>query len=326
MSLLNKLEYWDGNTYYGIGCILKKYARLPILIPLNFTIQHGITIFSVYSSLDECKQIVNFYIPKNKDTTFLMFNEEYLPYFYEKNIFNVKAIGAPIIYMDEFIEQTKSKITEKKGTIVFPHNSTHHIDVKTNFTEYAKQLKELSSKFHPIKVCMYYLDIEKGYDKPFRDAGFEIIQNGNLWSKKFLYNFIRNVAPFEYATSNNNMSSTCYYSIYLGLKYFRYGPSVEYNLKGKCADLYAQEYPILHDHENIFGFSIDDCENYEYQMQIANNELGVNTKLSRKELREMILKALDKNFLKRYTKTVLLRLPLGRNILSFYNQIRAAKI
>jgi hypothetical protein len=311
-NLLQRLEYWDGNNFYGIGNILKKYAGLPWFIPLNFRIQHGVILFSIFKSLEDCAVNVDFYVPNEKSTVLLIFSEHYIGYFHKQNMMNVRAIGAPIIYMDKFINRMKR--IERKGTIVFPNHSTHYTDCIADYDLYAEQLTELPSKFQPITVCMYYLDIEKRYDKPFRKRGFDIVSNGSLWCQEFLYNFISNVSGFEYATSNHNASSAAFYSIYLGLKYFRYGPAIEYKLKDYYAEKYQKDYSIMQN-THAYQFPIEQCENYQYQKEIADKELGVASKLSKAEMRSMILGAINAQFMKTYCKTVLPRIRGGRLLL-----------
>lgn len=321
-NLVQRLEYWDGNNFYGIGNILKKYAGLPNFIPLNFTIQHGVVPFSIFGSLDDCTVNTDFYLLKDSNAVFLMFNDEYLSMFHDRGVRNVKAIGAPIIYINEFAERCRGR--EKRGTIAFPNHSTHYIDVVANHDRYASMLKALPDKFHPIKICMYYLDIKRGYDKPYREKGFDIICNGTLWSQNFLYNFTSNVSPFKYGTSNDNASSAIFYSIYLGLKWFSYGPApTKYILEDSYAGKkqYEKELAIVQSAE-LYRFAIDRCEDYGYQKEISDRELGVKFKISKTKMRRMILGALTPDFLKKYVWTVLPRFKSGRLLLKGYRFFR----
>lgn len=302
-NLLKKLEGWDGNNFYGIGNILKRYAGLPGFIPLNFRMQHGISFWNRYTSFDKSLDFVNFYkLHKKKGNMFLIFNEDYLPCFHKENIYNVKAIGAPLIYMDDFIKKVKTRVNKRSGTIVFPHHSTHHFRPSTDFDNYAKQLTVLPKKFHPIKICMYYLDIEKGYDKPFKEKGFEILCNGRLDSQNFLYNFINNIITFEYATSNCKSGSAGYYSVYLGGKFFSYGPSFKSVPVTKYGECHQGRDFINYCPDDSYSFPIENVDDYEHQRKIVNRELGIRSKLSKKEMRKMILGAINRQFLKMMVK------------------------
>ncbi|WP_338791053.1 methyltransferase, TIGR04325 family [Bernardetia sp. MNP-M8] len=301
-----KREYWEGNNYYGLGNILKKYAGLPYWIPLNFRIQHGIKFFSVTSE-DNVKEQLSFYLPKGDSSLFLMYSDkekEFVKSYLGNKDQNIKNIGAPIIYLDPFLEKVKKEnpIIEKKGTVAFPSKGTHFSNVVTDYTAYADMLDNLPEKYKPIKVCMYYLDIERGKDKPFREKGFEVVQNGKLLSQDFLQNFYLNTLSCEYATSNDLLSSPVYYSIYFGLKFFEFGPNVKYeNLEEDWHSAYAKE---REESKKLapYRFPIEDVENIDRQRQIANKELGVKHKMSKSELRKFILSQLDYQFIRKIFK------------------------
>ena len=302
-KLLCNLEYWHGNNMYGIGNILKEYAGLPQWMPLNFRIQHGVTFWTTYCSLDCCPDLVEFYVPREKGTLFLTYNEDYVHLFHEKGIQNVRAIGAPFIYLDDLAAQVWPE--KRKGTIVFPQHSGLGEDTATAYDAYAEQLAALPARFHPITVCLYFVDLQNGCDRPFREKGFAITSNGaQEWDLEFLRNFIRNAAPCEYATSNCPGSSACYYAIHLGLKTFRYGPPdthIEVHTSRTYGPSHSCGRPVPHD------FSMEACEDTERQKAIADLELGTRSKLSKKEMRRMILGALTPRFLMRYLKTIGLR-------------------
>lgn len=328
-KFLLQLEYWEGNTYYGIARIIKKYAGLPFWIPFNFHVQHGLVFFS-FLGIDKCKENLNYY-NLDRDCQFLIFNPDYVPELIKNGYININAIGAPIIYLDEFINKVNLKTNKKRGTIAFPQKSTHHVDSLTDYHEYAEMLTKLPSKFHPIAVCMYYLDIKKGHDKAFRDKGMKVFSNGFLMSKNFLHNFVINVSPYEYATSNNPFASAGYYAIFLGLKYFVFGPDINFKVSPRLqehrytrelmADLknaYQKDNYILGENSKLYNFPIEQCENYEFQKEIAFRELGVHAKLSRQEMRQMVLGAIDAKFFKKYARTVLNRFKFGKQMLSAY--------
>ncbi len=301
-----KKEYWEGNNYYGLGNILKKYAGLPYWIPLNFRLQHGIKFFSVTSE-ENIKEQLAFYLPKGDSSLFLMYSnkeKEFIETYLQSKKLKIKNIGAPIIYLDPFLEAFKKEnpIIEKKGTIAFPSKGTHFSNVVTDYTEYAEMLDKLPEKYKPIKVCMYYLDIERGKDKPFREKGFEVVQNGKLLSQDFLQNFYLNTLSCEYATSNDLLSSPVYYSIHFGLKFFEFGPNVKYEIvEEDWHSAYAKE---REESKKLapYRFPIEDVENIERQKKIADIELGVANKLSKLGLFTFILSQLNLKVIKKYIR------------------------
>ena len=300
-----KFEVWLGNAFYGNGAILKKYAKLPWWVPLKFHTQHGVKFFSLAEEGDIKKQL-SFYLPKDNNTPFLIFNKREAEFLRARlgNRTNIQVIGAPIIYLDPYIEGTKKSLPdlEKKGTIAFPSKGTHYSNVVTDYTEYADMLDALPEKFKPIKVCMYYLDRERGKDKPFLEKGFEVVDNGKLLSQNFLQKFYYNTLSAEYSTSNDLLSSPVFYSIYSGLKFFEYGPNVKYEqLINDKHSFYAKEREMSQK-ISLYHFPIEEVEDYQKMKRIADLELGLDYKLSPAQLRKFILRQLNLSFLSKHIR------------------------
>ncbi len=305
--LLLNLEQWNGNTFYGIGQIMKRYAKIPLILPLNCRIQHGIKFFYLYNDIDAVKEHASFYISGDPTCLFWVHNDKNTNFFRKNGVSNVISMGSPVIYMDSYLDVLKRR-NKPKGTIAFPCKSTHGINIKMDYTEYSKMLANLPDRFKPIKVCMYYLDIENGKHQAFIDKGFDVVSNGSLQSQDFLYKFFLNSMSCEYATSNDPLSSATYYCIYAGLKYFYYGPEMTFSTEKELLghSQYAAERLKAKDF-CPYQFPIEDCDNYERQLKIANFELGLASKKSLKQIRTLILKSINRSFLKRYLSKILSR-------------------
>jgi hypothetical protein len=294
LKFCQKFEYWDGNKFYGIGNILKMYAGLPLFFPLNFRIQHGMAFFYLFNNPLSLKEITDFYISQDKNCKLLTFNEKLDEFFRNNHYDNIHAIGAPIIYLEDYI---KSKVVlEKKGTIVFPQHGIEQIDVIIDYDEYIEGLCNLPKKFHPITICMHYIDIQRGYANSFIDKGFKVICNGNLRDPYFLYNFIDNCSSFEYVTTNEINSSALYYAIFLGLKGFIYGPNSKMKSLSTLYSNSVQE--IIKDFP--YEFPITSVEDYQRQIEISQKELGVNIRLSKKEMRKLLIRGINIEFIMNY--------------------------
>lgn len=110
------------------------------------------------------------------------------------------------------------------GTIVFPTHSSHHLEVKMDWEDYAISLKSLPQKYQPITVCMYWLDILKGENKHFEKHGIEVISNGHMFDSNYAFNFYSNLTKFRYA-SGNEPGSFLFYAIEIGMPFFFFGPN-----------------------------------------------------------------------------------------------------
>lgn len=303
-SHLFKREYYPGNNYYGVGEILRRYAGLPPYFPLNCKIQHGVKFFTHYASPQDCPSHFAFYTSSDPSCLFLAFDGETAAFFHDHGVKNVTAVGSAAVYLDEHLDFLRKKHPNPKGTIAFPCKSSTHVDVLMDLDAYARMLQELPEKYQPVKVCLYYKDLEKGRDKPFLERGMRVVGNGTLHSQDFLYNFFKNVADCEYAVSNDHLSSSNYYSIYYGLKYFLYGPKVEGFQPKRPADAQYGEERVLGDAICPFSFSMEQCEDQQAQRKIAEQVLGRSHKLSPRAMRRLLLTRLSPSFLARYAASL----------------------
>ncbi len=294
------LESWKNNNLYGVGRALREYAGLPWYYPLNLRIQHGVSLWSMFCSL-HCSPEREAYTPRGRDEMLLVMNEDGARLFREGGVRNVRAIGAPILYLDDFIATVRP--ARRKGTLVFPHHSLMRFDTRTDYDVYADELAGLPASFHPIKVCLYPVDMRRGRDRAFREKGFEVVANGSHpWDPAFMHNFVRNAMPCEFAASNSEISSTLYYAVYLGLKAFRFGPPCR-DPNASPADSHVCSGPPPYE------FPFEAREDVARQKAVADAELGVPLKLSRDEMRRLIAGACTARFLAGYIPRTILRWP-----------------
>jgi hypothetical protein len=92
---------------------------------------------------------------------------------------------------------------EQKGSIAFPSHSTRRIAMVCDFDQYAAALAALPMAYHPITVCLYYTDHDRGLAEPFLRHGMSVVTNGpSHLDEDFLWNFVRNVHGKRYIFSN----------------------------------------------------------------------------------------------------------------------------
>ncbi|MGE4552093.1 MAG: hypothetical protein AB7D57_03215 [Desulfovibrionaceae bacterium] len=298
---LFRREYYPGNNYYGVGEILRRYAGLPPWFPLNCKIQHGVKFFRAYASPAECPNHLAFYSSPEPRCLFLMFNEPDAAFFREHGVGNVRAIGSAAVYLDGYLDRLRAEHPDPRGTIAFPCKSSTSTDVVMDLEAYADMLVALPERFQPVRVSLYYKDLEKGRDKPFRERGLEVRCCGTLHSQDYLWNFFANIADCRYAVSNDLCSSANYYSMYYGLRYFSYGPRVEgFEANNPGDRQYGRE---RMDGRAVTGheFPMEACEDTARQRAIAEQVLGADRRLSPAALRGLLLGRLSPGFLARWT-------------------------
>jgi len=180
-------KYLDMEAY-GQNIIVKQYCNFPKYLPLPAHLEHGWTPKSgaLISDLE---------VAKHKNLM-LVFSQRRKDAWVKKSRIRVEIIGSPFIFYKKMmgIKQT-SRAT---GTVVFPSHSTILMESKYDIGDYCKQLKKLPKKFHPIEICLFCVDIQKGKDAIYKKYGFRVISAGSRvrGSLNFARNFytqIRNL-------------------------------------------------------------------------------------------------------------------------------------
>ncbi|MEC4816732.1 MAG: hypothetical protein SAK29_26210 [Scytonema sp. PMC 1069.18] len=288
-------EFYPSVTYYGIGEILKRYAKYPLFLPCPVAIQHGWSIIPTAHDA-RCDVPENWYWSH-------WLEDQYRQQF---DSINTRSIGAPFLYLLKLMKYSEIPDSQRKGSIVFPCHSSKLIDVDCDFEEYADLLDKLPDEYKPITVCIYHLDRDKGLDKPFLKRGFKVVSNGNnLFETQFLTNFIANTHDKKYAFSNQMTSALLFASV-MGLSSFFYGP--EFRTKSEDPNYQNLDYTNHHRKwETKYNkyFKFPNCS-LEEQRRIAARELGMELLLSPFEMRWLLWRlTLDRKYLKLLARKVI---------------------
>ena len=270
-------ELYGGVTYYGIGQIIRKYAKFPAFIPLPVAIQHGWTIFPVqHDARYDASE--NWYWSNQIEQKY---QEKFTG-------LNTRVVGAPFLYLLKIINYSELPSSQRKGSIIFPSHSSALVGMECDFNKYADMLCDLPDEYKPITVCIYYLDQDKGLDKPFLDRGFEVVTNGrNLYETNFLKNYVFNTQTKKYAFSNQ-MTSALLFASAMGLKSFFYGPpfatkSTDTNYQGINYTKHHRQWES--EYSKFFAFP--NC-NLEAQQKLVARELGKEQMLLPSQMKSLL--------------------------------------
>ena len=270
------MEIHRANEFYGHSDIIKQYLDFPKWRPLSVALQHGWEPEATVNKADLDSPLTELWVWSQRT------KDQYDALGVKKDI---RVVGAPFIYLP--VKTIPGD--EKQGTIVFPVHWTKNIDFIGDYEEYALALKELPQEYFPITVCLYYLDIEKGNARFFEKHGFKVISNGPPSKLNFLNNFITNVSPYKYATSND-IGTAAFYSINLDLKFFFYGPRFKiYNKSDRYEPLGSGEwYNNLCSNKLEQAWAYENPKKFENQKEISDAELGVDHKKTQKEMVDIL--------------------------------------
>ena len=284
-------EFYSGINYYGIGEIIREYAHFPNFLPCPVGIQHG-WARTTHSHDANYNCAENWFWTEDLAAKY---QDEY------KGL-STRAVGSPFLYLLTNLNYVEA--LTKKGSIVFPAHSTKIVGVKCDFNKYAEMLEKLPDEYKPITICMYYLDMEKGSDIPFREKGFEVVKNGDsLYDNDFLRRFVKNVHGKKYAFSNQATSALLFSST-MGLTSFFYGPEyVDYAESSYYQTLAYEENTKPWDYHPSQHFQFPLC-NIEKQREFVAKQMGQAFLIRPKEMQKILYKYM---FRKYYFLNILLQ-------------------
>jgi hypothetical protein len=271
-------EIFGSASYYGIGKILRQYSNFPAFLPLPVNVQHGYVGGGVHRH------------DARRDAPENWFWDEYTRKSHMKAFPGIKGrtVGAPFLYLLRNINYSSLQKTEKSGTIVFPSHSSALVTVSADFGAFAQQLEQLPDDFHPITVCAYHIDLDRGVYQPFIDKGFKVVINGrSLYEKAFQDNFIDNAKDKKFAISNK-ICTALFFANALGLISYQLGPA---SVSEICDPHYLET--IKKDKLEKYNatveeyFTFPDAE-YEVQKKFVLQQLGQDHMLSPEEMNKLL--------------------------------------
>ena len=188
-------EIYEPNDFYGHATILKEYMNLPNTYQIKAAIEHGAGIGGNIWEKDIDNRLPAIF-------TSSRYRAEILKEHTNKKIF---MIGPKIKYADHILDQKAIKNEQKRlgnNMLAFPAHSTHHIDVHYDIRQYCKHLQNLGKNFDKIRVCLYWKDILRGFDKEYNRFGFEVITAGHMFDPLFLPRLKSIIETATFTTSN----------------------------------------------------------------------------------------------------------------------------
>ena len=213
-------EIHEPNDFYGQAAVLKKYAGFPDRYPLKAVLEHGLFFDDWMWDIDRSARLP-LYFSSSAHRARIHTRKTGRPSI---------PIGFGFLYAQATfreihgIEEAKDI---RRGTIVFPSHSTHHVKTVYDHERYAGTLDALPERYKPVTVCIYWKDILHGYHAFYEKKGFRIVTAGHIFDPDFLYRFYDICRHFKYSTSNN-IGGHLFYSVKSGCRFF-YTPSDKIN-------------------------------------------------------------------------------------------------
>lgn len=279
--------FWPPEQY-SHGNHIRDFAKFPSWLPL-----------CVYS--DHSGGIVGTEIPAKHEMesdapAFLTYSPGKAKVFKQMTGRDSAVILSPTVYY-----RRKNNIVQDEthcGTIAFPAHSTPGYHIIANFDDYARSLKMLPEKYHPITVCIHMCDIETGLHRLFQGHGFEVVTAGHISDYAFAERFYSLLRRHSYATSNI-VGSYASLSIEMGIPFFIYGDAdgwnnvTDENHPVGMIDLYHEKPNYKHLHESLKYVTFNGGIDSDIR-EFIECRLGIHDGIDPDELRNLLWKSFFK--------------------------------
>jgi FkbM family methyltransferase len=276
---LSDFPYWECEVY-GFGKWIRRYGYYPSWLPLYINTDHA------PSQADQPN-------PAHLQTT------AYCQFYHSPRLVEQWTGSKPCYTLHSpFVFCRKQKGIElradRKGTIVFPAHSTHHVAVEKDWHGYIRQLLALPEQYQPIAACIYYLDVQKGLHKIFESYGIPVFSAGHWLDPQFAERFYQIISQYRYASSDL-LGSYVFYCTEMGLPFFLYPTETDLKLVNNGdPNIPLGEYKFENNQVRkskvLFGKPVDEVT--EEQMAFVRYELGLTQATSRYKMALILYRAL----------------------------------
>ncbi|MEB3244591.1 MAG: hypothetical protein VKJ06_01210, partial [Vampirovibrionales bacterium] len=183
----NPREIFEPNGFYGHAMALKRWAGVSANLPLPAIIQHGIYFYQGdFVSGGEAQALLPVCWVPTPQRASVYARVCKRP---------AMAIGAPFLYALAYWQNRLKHLTTDpisnalnapRGTLVFPAHSTRYIQAEFDHKRLAQTLAQLSKAYNPIRVSLFWKEIEAGAHQSYQQAGLEVVCNGHQFDPAFI--------------------------------------------------------------------------------------------------------------------------------------------
>jgi hypothetical protein len=200
-------EIFPPNAYYGNDVAVKAYCGWPLDRPLKVIVPHGVTFDRKYLWDWE----------RQARLPIVLAYPDYRLATYRTRTRKLVLRGtSPFVFLCRMMNP---HVAPRSGTLFFPAHSTHHVTVRTDHEAIADRLTSLDSRYHPVRVCVYWRDYLAGRHAPYAARGFEIVSAGHIYDPQFLVRLYHLLSMHRFASSH--VRGTCIFqAVHAGCAYF----------------------------------------------------------------------------------------------------------
>lgn len=224
-----------GNKCYGNNAAIKR-ATGPSFHK-HCMIEHGL-YFAEYVIKEECSMpcIDTIYTFSNyrKNAILKEFGKNF-----EKEIITVGPYIQYATHFKSLDELRNIKASMGKILLVFPTHSFADCDDMYDFNQFSQCIDAMARDYDTVLISMIGYDIQRGFDKQYRDKGYRIVSSGTRNDPYFL-NRQRDLMVLADMSISNNIGTHVGYCICLGTPHFIFDQNI--NSVKKTASAHASDY------------------------------------------------------------------------------------
>lgn len=203
---LTTREIFAPNAFYGFDAIFKEYAGLPQTYALKAILPHGVLFNEkqIWEAEKNVRLPAIFCYPPYKDAYQTQTNKK------------VILSAAPFLYVKKMAASQPQP--PRRGTIVFPHHSTHLLRAQFNSEQLIETLLQFGDEYQPITVCIYWQDFLLNRHLPYQQRGMQIVSAGHIYDPDFLYRLYHLCSLHRYAVGHS-FGSHLFHAVAAGCSY-----------------------------------------------------------------------------------------------------------
>lgn len=202
-----------------------------------------------------------------------------------------KAFITGVPFMEYRKRHGITKKNQAKGNVFFAAHSSQQTDIRYNVDDLQRHIDQLPEDYKPTTICLYWLDIDKGYQVLYERLGYEVVTAGDPYSPDFVGKFYEILSSHAYCSSNS-FGTYSLYALDLDIPFFLIGEKPELVNNGDknlSLDRGQAFFDIKERVETLFRYQGNEIGIGDPQRTFFLEETGENDKDSTFSIRAWIL-------------------------------------
>lgn len=285
-------ETHQPNDFYFHALTLKRFCGLSDDLKLKCVIQHGYQFGNYKWDVETDNDLPVYLCPSE------LRKETLIRLGVKKTIY---SIGPFIAYSARSISDSELEATRRKNgktLVVFPSHSTHSSEVRYNIDAFCQRIKELSSQFEKVRLCLYWKDVLLGHHKKYEKYGFECITAGHMFDKNFMPRLKSIIESADMGISNA-IGDFIPFCIFLKKPFYLWRQQINIDALGKDVSGATEYRKEMKEAQTAFDELFEAFANFsmtitEKQYAVVDKYFGLSSVKTKEELKQILLIGQDK--------------------------------